>query len=70
MQDLKTAASLASKEYAQHVNVLVFIGHGVINKQNDALFFVNSKSDNGKIEIKEINVDKLAKEFAEIKKTQ
>jgi hypothetical protein len=30
---------------------------------------VNTKSGEGEIEIKEINVDQLAKEFAEIKNT-
>jgi hypothetical protein len=30
---------------------------------------VNSKSDDNKIEIKAINVDQVAKEFAEIKNT-
>jgi two-component SAPR family response regulator len=47
--------------------MFAFIGHGVINEKDEALFLVNTKSDNGKIEIKAINVDQLAKEFAEIK---
>jgi hypothetical protein len=70
IQDLKTAASLTTKENAQHVNVFAFIGHGVINEKNEALFLVNSKSEDGKkFEIKAINVDQVAKEFAEIKNT-
>ena len=44
-----------------------FIGHGVINQYKEALFLVNSKNKEGKIEIKAINVDQLAKDFAEIK---
>jgi hypothetical protein len=52
------------------VNVFAFIGHGVINEKNEALFLVNSKSDDGKkVEIKAINVDQVAREFAEIKNT-
>ena len=52
------------------MNVFAFIGHGVINEKKEALFLVNSKNDDGtKIEIKAINVDQLAKEFAEIKNT-
>jgi hypothetical protein len=40
------------------VNIFAFIGHGVINEKNEALFLVNSKSEDGtKIEIKTINVD-------------
>jgi hypothetical protein len=50
------------------LNVFAFIGHGVIN-ENEALFLVNSKNDDNKIEIKVINVDQIAKEFAEIKNT-
>ena len=51
------------------MNVLAFIGHGVVNEKNEALFLVNSKNDQGNIEIKAINVDQLAKDFAEIKNT-
>ena len=52
------------------MNVFAFIGHGVINEKNEALFLVNSKSDDGKkVEIKAINVDQVAREFAEIKNT-
>jgi two-component SAPR family response regulator len=51
------------------LNVLAFIGHGVVNEKNEALFLVNSKNDQGNIEIKAINVDQLAKDFAEIKNT-
>ena len=47
--------------------MFAFIGHGVINEKDEALFLVNTKSDKGTIEIKAINVDQLAKEFAEIK---
>jgi hypothetical protein len=47
--------------------MFAFIGHGVINEKDEALFLINTKSDNSKIEIKAINVDQLAKEFAEIK---
>ena len=46
-----------------------FIGHGVINQNKEALFLVNSKNEEGKIEIKAINVDRLARDFAEIKNT-
>ena len=49
------------------MNVFAFIGHGVINEKNEALFLVNSKNDQGIIEIKALNVDQLAKDFAEIK---
>ena len=49
------------------MNVFAFIGHGVINEKNEALFLVNSKNEKGIIEIKAINVDQLAKDFAEIK---
>jgi hypothetical protein len=70
IQSLKNAASESAKENAQHLNVFAFIGHGVINEKNEALFLVNSKNEDGKtIEIKAINVDQLAKEFAEIKNT-
>ena len=52
------------------MNVIAFIGHGVINEKKEALFFVNSSNDDGKkIEKKAINVDQLAKEFSEIKNT-
>ena len=69
MDNLKAAASLTAKKNAQQLNILAFIGHGVINEKNEALFLVNSKSDHGIIEIKAINVDQLAKRFAEIKNT-
>jgi hypothetical protein len=49
------------------LNVFAFIGHGVINEKNEAIFLVNSKNEEGIIEIKAINVDQLAKDFAEIK---
>jgi hypothetical protein len=54
------------------LNILVFIGHGIINEKNEAIFLVNTaitKNDKKIIEIKPINVDQLAKEFAEIKNT-
>ena len=49
------------------MNVIAFIGHGVINEKNEALFLVNSKNEKGIIEIKTINVDQLAKDFSEHK---
>ena len=51
------------------MNIFAFIGHGVINEKNEALFLVNSKNIEGKVEIKAINVDQLANDFAEIKNT-
>jgi hypothetical protein len=69
IKDLKSVAKRIAKFNAQHLNVFAFIGHGVINEKNEALFLVNSKNDEGKIEIKTINVDQLAKNFAEIKNT-
>jgi hypothetical protein len=51
------------------LNVFAFIGHGAINEKDQALFLVNSKNKDGKIELKSINVDQIAKEFAEIKNT-
>lgn len=51
------------------MNVLAFIGHGIINELNEAIFLVNSKDNDSNMEIREINVDKLAKEFAEIENT-
>ena len=51
------------------MNVLAFIGHGIINDKNEAIFLVNSKSEDGIMEIKEINVDQVAKDFAEIENT-
>jgi hypothetical protein len=32
IEDLKTTTSLITKENAQHLNVLAFIGHGAINE--------------------------------------
>ena len=49
--------------------MFAFIGHGIINENNEALFLVNSKNSDGIIEIKTINIDQLAKDFAEIKNT-
>lgn len=51
------------------MNVLAFIGHGIINDKNEAIFLVNSKSEDAIMEIKEINVDQVAKDFAEIENT-
>ena len=51
------------------MNVFAFIGHGVINEKNEALFLVNSKNNEGNIVIKTINVNQVAKDFAEIKNT-
>jgi hypothetical protein len=51
------------------LNVLTFIGHGIINELNEAIFLVNSRNNDSNMEIKQINVDKLAKEFAEIENT-
>ena len=51
------------------MNVFAFIGHGFINDFNEAIFLINSRKNDGVMEIKEINVDKLAKEFAEIENT-
>jgi hypothetical protein len=51
------------------LNVLAFIGHGIINDKNEAIFLVNSKSEDAIMEIKEINVDQVAKDFAEIENT-
>ena len=49
--------------------MFAFIGHGFINDLNEAIFLINSRKNDGVMEIKEINVDKLAKEFAEIENT-
>ena len=51
------------------MNVFAFIGHGIINDRNEALFLVNSKREDGTMEIYEINVDEVAKDFAEIENT-
>ena len=51
------------------MNVLAFIGHGIINDKNEAIFLVNSKREDSIMEIKEINVDQVAKDFAEIENT-
>ena len=69
IKKLKIVSEQIAKDYTQHLNILVFIGHGIINEQNEAIFLVNTKNDKGIIEIKPINVDQLAKEFAEIKNT-
>ena len=60
IKELKSVANRTAKSNAQHLNVFVFIGHGVINEQNEALFLVNTKNEEGIIEIKAINVDVLA----------
>ena len=66
IKELRTTAKRNAKLNAQHLSVFAFIGHGVINEQNEALFLVNSKNEVGSFEIKSINVDQLAKDFAEI----
>jgi hypothetical protein len=67
--ELKIASKLIAKENAHCLNVFAFIGHGVVNEEGESLFLVNSKNDEGKFEIKAINVDQIAKDFAEIKNT-
>ena len=66
IKDLKITAERNAKYNAKHLTVFAFIGHGVINEKNEALFLVNSKNEVGTIEIKPINVDQVAKDFAEI----
>ena len=44
--------------------MFTFIGHGFINEYDEALFLVNSKIDKENTEIKALNVDQIAKEFA------
>ena len=61
IKDLKSFAKKSSKkDNAHHLTVFAFIGHGVINQNKEALFLVNSKNRQGKVEIKPINVDQLA----------
>ena len=60
IKELKSVANRTAKSNAQHLNVFAFIGHGAINEQNEALFLVNTKNEEGIIEIKAIKVDVLA----------
>lgn len=66
INELKISAKQTARKDAQHLNVFAFIGHGHINDKNEALFLVNSKQADGNIETYAINVDKLAKDLAEI----
>ena len=50
-------------------NVFAFVGHGVIDNKDRALFLVNTKGKDGLITVQTINVDELAYEFAEISNT-
>ena len=48
------------------VNLISFHGHGFINDQNDAIFIITTKNEDGSINFENINVTNLANEFAEI----
>jgi len=50
-------------------NVFAFVGHGIIDDKDRALFLVNTKGKDGEITVQTINVDELAYEFAEIPNT-
>jgi hypothetical protein len=50
-------------------NVFAFVGHGIIDDKDRALFLVNTKGKDKLITVQAINVDELAHEFAEIPNT-
>jgi hypothetical protein len=50
-------------------NVFAFVGHGIIDEHNRAIFLVNTKGKDGIPTVQKINVDELAYEFAEIPNT-
>jgi hypothetical protein len=50
-------------------NFFAFVGHGVIDEKERALFLVNTKGKDGALRVQTINVDELAYEFAEIPNT-
>jgi hypothetical protein len=51
------------------VNLISFHGHGFTDDQNDANFVANTMNEDGHTYSENINVTKLAKEFAEIENT-
>jgi len=51
--DLKVVANQTAKANAQNLNVFAFIGHGIINDMNEAIFLINDSN----MEIKKLNVD-------------
>ena len=51
-------------------NVFAFVGHGIIDDKDRALFLVNTKEKGSKVvTVETINVDELAHEFAAIPNT-
>jgi hypothetical protein len=51
-------------------NVFAFVGHGIIDDKDRALFLVNTKEKGSKNQtVETINVDELAHEFAAIPNT-
>ena len=59
----------SAKPHAMAFNVFAFVGHGVIDDKDRALFLVNTKGKDGEVTVQTINVDDLAYEFAEIPNT-
>jgi hypothetical protein len=50
-------------------NFFAFVGHGIIDDKDRALFLVNTKDRDKVAIVQAINVDELASEFAEIPNT-
>jgi hypothetical protein len=50
-------------------NVFAFVGHGMIDDKDRAIFLVNTKGKDKQVTAQTINVDELAHEFAEIPNT-
>ena len=51
------------------VNLISFHGHGSTDDQNDANFIAITRNEDGEAHSENINVTKLANEFAEIENT-
>lgn len=62
-------AKLVANPESMVFNVFAFVGHGIIDDQDRALFLVNTKEKEMGATVESINVDELAHEFAEIPNT-
>ena len=62
-------AKLIANPEAMVFNVFAFVGHGIIDEKDRALFLVNTKEKDSGATVEAINVDELAHEFAEIPNT-
>ena len=69
METRKNVAKDSARPHAMHFNVFAFVGHGIMDDNNRAIFLVNTMGTDKIVTVQTINVDELAYEFAEIPNT-